>query len=226
MPANLEKSAVATGMEKVSFIPISKKGNAKECSNYCTIALISHTSKVMFKILQARLQQYVNHEFPDVQAGFRRGRGTRDQIANQRSNCQIIGSLKKQESSRKTSISALRTMPKALTVFSSIQFSRSVMSNSLRPYESQHARPPCPSPSPGVQTHVHRVSDAIQPSNPLSSPSPPVFNLSQHQVFSNGSALCIRWPKYWSLLFLLWLHPFILSGVISPLISCSILGTY
>ena len=63
------------------FIPISKKGNAKECSNYCTIALISHTSKVMLKILQARLQQYVNHELPDVQAGFRNGRGTRGQIA-------------------------------------------------------------------------------------------------------------------------------------------------
>ena len=64
------------------FIPISKKGNAKECPNYCTIALISHTSKVMLKILQARLQQYVNHELPDVQAGFRKGRGTRGQIAN------------------------------------------------------------------------------------------------------------------------------------------------
>ena len=79
MPANLENSAVATGLEKV-FISIPKKGNAKECSNYCTIALISHASKVMLKILQARLQQYVNHEFPDVQAGFRKGRGTRDQI--------------------------------------------------------------------------------------------------------------------------------------------------
>ena len=64
------------------FIPIPKKGNAKECSNYCTIALISHTSKVMLKILQARLQQYTNCELPDVQAGFRKGRGTRDQIAN------------------------------------------------------------------------------------------------------------------------------------------------
>ena len=66
MPANLENSAVATGLEKVSFIPIPKKGNAKECSNYCTIALISHASKVMLKMLQARLQQYMNHEFPDV----------------------------------------------------------------------------------------------------------------------------------------------------------------
>ena len=64
------------------FIPIPKKGNAKECSNYRTIALISHASKVMLKILQARLQQYVNHGLPDVQAGFRKGRGTRDQIAN------------------------------------------------------------------------------------------------------------------------------------------------
>ena len=64
------------------FIPIPKKGNAKECSNYHTIALVSHTSKVMLKILQARLQQYVNRELPDVQAGFRKGRGTRDKIAN------------------------------------------------------------------------------------------------------------------------------------------------
>ena len=64
------------------FIPIPKKGTAKECSIYCTVALISHTSKVMLKILQARLQQYVNHELPDVQAGFQKGRGTRDQIAN------------------------------------------------------------------------------------------------------------------------------------------------
>ena len=68
--------------ERSVFIPIAKKGNVKECSNYHTIALISHTSKVMFKILQAKLQQYVNCELPDVQAGFRKGRGTRDQIAN------------------------------------------------------------------------------------------------------------------------------------------------
>ena len=86
MPANMENSAVATGLEKVSF-PIPKKGNAKECSNYCTVALISHASKVSLKILQVKLQQYVNHEIPDVQAGFRKGRGTRDQIAN---TCWII----------------------------------------------------------------------------------------------------------------------------------------
>ena len=83
MSANLENSAVPTGLEKVSFhSPIPKKGNAKECSNYRTIALISHASKVILKILQARLQQYMNHEPPDVQAGFRKGRGTRNQIAN------------------------------------------------------------------------------------------------------------------------------------------------
>ena len=81
MPTNLENSAVATGLENV-FIPIPKKGNAKECSNDRTIALISHASKVMLKILQGRLQQYMNRELPDVQAGFRKGRGTRDQIAN------------------------------------------------------------------------------------------------------------------------------------------------
>ena len=87
------------------FIPISKKDNAKECSNYCVIALISHASKVMLKILQARLQKYVNHELPYVQGGFRKGRETRDTSA---------GSWKKQESSRKTSTSALLTMPKPL----------------------------------------------------------------------------------------------------------------
>ena len=77
MTANLENSVVATGLEKVSF-----HSNAKECSNYRTIALISHASKIMLKILQARLQQYVNHELPDVLSGFRKGRGTREQIAN------------------------------------------------------------------------------------------------------------------------------------------------
>ena len=86
MPENLENSAVATGLERSVFIPDLKKGNAKECSNYCTIALISHASKVMLKILQARLQQYMNRELSDVQAGFRKGRRTnssgRDQIAN------------------------------------------------------------------------------------------------------------------------------------------------
>ena len=113
MPANLENLAVATGLEKVTlvFIPIPKKSNAKECSNYHTITLISHTIKIMLKILQAKLQQYMNCELPDVQAGFRKGRGTRDQIATS------AGSWKKQESYRKTSIFALLTMPKPLTVW-------------------------------------------------------------------------------------------------------------
>ena len=81
MPANLENSAVATGLEKVSFHS-SLKGNAKECTNYHTVALISHASKVMLNILQGRLQQYTNQELPDVQAGLRKGRRTRDEIAN------------------------------------------------------------------------------------------------------------------------------------------------
>ena len=92
MPANLENSAVAIGLEKVSFHSNLKEGNAKECSSYCTIALISHASKVMLKILQARLQQYVNRELPDVQAGFSKGGGTRDQIAN---ICWIIEKARK-----------------------------------------------------------------------------------------------------------------------------------
>ena len=81
MPTNLENSAVATGLEKV-FIPIPKKGDAKEYSIYITIALISHASKIMLKVLQARLQQYMNRELLGVQAGFRKDRGIRDQIAN------------------------------------------------------------------------------------------------------------------------------------------------
>ena len=97
------------------FIPILKKGNAKELLNYHTIALISHVSKVMLKILQARLQQYVNREISDVQAGFRKGRGS-DQISG------------------------------------------SVVSDALRPHESQHARPPCPSPTPGVHSDSRPLS--------------------------------------------------------------------
>ena len=96
------------------FIPIPKTSNAKEFSNYHIIALISHASEIMLKILQARLQQYVNPELPDVQAGFRKGRGTGDQIAN------ICWIIKKAKSSRKTTISALLTMPKPWTVWITI----------------------------------------------------------------------------------------------------------
>ena len=111
MPANLENSTVATGLEKGSLIPIPKKGKVKECSNYCTIALMSHASKGMLKIFQARLQQYVNCELPDVQAGLGKVRGTRDQTAN------IHWIKEKAKRSRKTSTSALLTMPKSLAVW-------------------------------------------------------------------------------------------------------------
>ena len=106
---NLEKD-----WKRSVFIPIPKKGNPKECSNYHTIALISHASKVMLKILQARLQQYVNHELPDVQAGFRKAEEPEIKLPTS------TGSSKKQESSRKTYISALSTMPKPLTVWITI----------------------------------------------------------------------------------------------------------
>ena len=112
MPANLENSAVATGLKRSVFIPILKKGNAKECSNYRTITLISHVSKVMLKILQARLQKYVNCKLPDVQARFRKGKGTRDQIATIR---WIVE--KAREFQKKKSTSASLTMLKPLTVW-------------------------------------------------------------------------------------------------------------
>ena len=111
MPANLENSAVATGNWKRSvFIPIPKKGNAKEFSNYYTVVLISHASKVILKILQARLQQYVNYEIPDVQLVLEKAEEPEIKLPTS------AGSWKKQASSRKTSISALLTMPKPLTV--------------------------------------------------------------------------------------------------------------
>ena len=109
------------------FIPIPKKGNAKEGSYYRTIALISHTSKVMLKILQARLQQYVNCELPDVQAGFRKAEEPEITLPTS------AGSWKKQESSRKTSTSALLTMPKPLTVWITINCGNSERDGNTRP---------------------------------------------------------------------------------------------
>ena len=111
MPANLEHSGVATGLELSVFIPILKKDNAKECSNYRTVALISHASKV---ILQARLQQYVNHELPDVQAALEKAEEPEIKLPTS------AGLSKKQESFRKKSVSALLTMPKPLTVWITI----------------------------------------------------------------------------------------------------------
>ena len=115
MPADLENSAVATGLENVNFHSNPKESNAKECSNYCTIALISHASKVMLKILQARLQQYVNRELPDVQE-----KAKEPEIKLPTSS----GSWKKEESSRNTSLSALLTMPKPLTVWITINYGK------------------------------------------------------------------------------------------------------
>jgi len=109
------------------FIPIPKKGNAKECSNYHMIALISHTSKVMLKILQARLQQYVNRELPDVQAGFRKAEEPEIKLSTS------AGSWKKQESSRKTSISALLTMPQPLAVWITINCISNTCMQSIQP---------------------------------------------------------------------------------------------
>ena len=123
------------------FIPIPKKDNAKECSNYCTTALISHTSKVMLKILQARLQQYVKCELPDVQAGCRKGRGPEIKLATS------AGSLKKQESSRKTSISALLTMPKPLTVWITINCGNSGRDGNTIPPDLLLEKPICSSGS-------------------------------------------------------------------------------
>ena len=114
MPANLETQLWPQDWKRSVLIPIPKKGNAKEYSSYHTIALISHTSKVMLKIPQAMLQQYINCEHPDVQAGFRKGRGTRDQIAN------ICWIIEKAREFQKTSISALLTMPKPLTAWITI----------------------------------------------------------------------------------------------------------
>ena len=104
MPANLETQQWPQDWKRSVFIPIPKKGSTKECSIYSTIELIAHASKVMLKILQARLQQYVNHKLLDVQAGFRNGRGTRDSIAN------IQWIIKKARNSRKTPSSALVTI--------------------------------------------------------------------------------------------------------------------
>ena len=137
MPASLENSAVATGLEKSVFIPIPKKGNAKECSNYHTIVLISQASKVMLKILQVWLQQYMNHELPDVQLVLENAEEPEIKLPT------FIGSSKKQENSRKTSTSNLLTMSKPLTVCGSQQ----TVENSER---DGNSRPPDPPPEKSV----------------------------------------------------------------------------
>ena len=114
MSTNIENSDVTTGLEKSVFILIPKKGNAKQCSNYCTIALVSHNSKVLLKILQARLQQYMNWKFQMLKLVLEKTEEPEIKLPIS------AGSLKKEESSRKTSISALLTMPKPLTVWITI----------------------------------------------------------------------------------------------------------
>ena len=114
MPANLKTQQRPQDWKRSVFIPIPKKSNVKECSNYHTIALVSHVSKVILKILQASLQQYMKRELSDVQASFRKGTGTRDQIAN------ICWIMEKAREFQKTSISALLTMTKPLTVWITI----------------------------------------------------------------------------------------------------------
>ena len=123
------------------FIPVPKTSNVKECSNYCTIALVSHASKVVLKILQARFQQYVNHELPDVQAGFRKGRGIRDRIAN---ICWIIG---KKREFQKTSTSALLITPKSLTVLVARNCENSLRDGNTRPPELPPKKSACKSRS-------------------------------------------------------------------------------
>ena len=113
MPANLESSAVTTGLKKVSF-----QSNPKECSNYRTIVLISHTSKVMVEILQARFQQYVNRELPDVEAGFKKGRRTRDKIAN------ISWIIEKTREFQKNIYFSLLTISKSLTVWITTKYGK------------------------------------------------------------------------------------------------------
>ena len=124
------KTAVATGLERSVFIPIPKKGNAKECSNYLTIPLISYASKLMFRILQARLQQYVNCELPDVPAGFRKAEESEIKLPTS------TGSKKKQENSRRTS--ALLTTPNPLTMWITTKYGKF-----LKRWEHQTTWPVC-----------------------------------------------------------------------------------
>ena len=177
-----------TGKGQFSF-KSQRKGNVKECLNYCTTVLISHACKIMFKILQARLQQYVNWKLSDVQAGFRKRR-------DQRSNCQHPLDHIQSKGIPKTSASL--TMLKPLTVL--VQFSHSEMSNYLWPHGLQHSRLPCPSLTPGACSNSCPLSQWCHPT--ISSSVIPFSSCPQSfpasGSFSNESALRIRWPKYWS----------------------------
>ena len=174
------------------FIPIQKTDNAKECSNYCTVALISHASKVMLKILQARLQQYVNWKLSDIQAGFKKCR-------DQRSNCQH--SLDHIRSKGIPNTSASLTMLKPLTVL--VRFSHSEMSNSLWPHELQHSRLHLPMTNSWSLLKLMSI-ESVMPSNHLILCCPRLLLPSifpSIRVFSNESAVPISWSKFRSFSF-------------------------
>ena len=173
MSANLENSAVATGLKNVSFHSNPKERQCQRMFKLPHNWLISHASKVMLKILQARLQQYVNRELPGVQAEFRKGRGTKDQIAS------IHYIIEKAREFQKNFCFIDYTKAFDYVQFSSVTQSCLTLCNpmdcSMPGFLVHHQHPEL------TQTHVHRVGDAIQPSHHLSSPSPPAFSLSQRQ---------------------------------------------
>ena len=168
-------------LKRSIFILIPKKGNAKECSNYSTIALISHTSKVMLKILQASLQQYMNRKLPDVQAGFRKSRGTRDQIAN------ICWIIKKQESSRKTFTSASLTIPMHLTVWTTTNCGKFFKEMGIPGHLTCLLRNLCASQEATIRTG-HGTADWFQISKGVHQGcilSPCLYNLSAEYIMRN-----------------------------------------
>ena len=173
------------------LIPIPKKGSTKECANHRTIALISHASKVMIKILHSRRQPYVNQEFPDIQSGFRKGRHTRDQVAN------IYWIREKAREIQKNTYLCFTDYTKA---FESVWFSQLVMSDSLGPRGLQQARIPFSSPTPITSSN----SCPLMTSNYLNICCSLLLLLSifhSVRVFPNVSVLHIKWPKSWSFSF-------------------------
>ena len=167
------------------FLPISKKGNAKECSDYCTIAVASHNSKVVLKICPARLQQYVSQELSDVQAGLRKYKGTRDQSAN---ICWIMVKTREfHKSIYFCFIDYAKVFDYVRSVAQSCPTPCNPMDHSTPSFLIHYQLPEL------AQTQVHRVSDDIQPSHPLPSLSPVFPSI---RVFSNELVLHIRWPEY------------------------------
>ena len=195
MSAKFENSAVATRLEKVSFHFNPKEIQCQRMFNYCTIALISHASKIMLKIFQARLQQYVNQEFPKAQAGFRRGRGTRVQIDNM---CWIIE--KEKESYQNIHFCFIESLLESLWLcycFSVAKLCPTLLDSNCRSQASL---------SFTISLRFLKLMsiETVMPSNHLILCHPLIFLPSifpSSRVFSNESILCIRWPKYWSFSF-------------------------